>query len=222
MNMKMPSRFESKLEELHNNMLKLCSLVEEVIGISIQAFVKQDKKIATSVVGAEDEISKLVTIVESEALQILLLQNPVASDLRAVSTALRIVTDMERIGKQARDICGIVIHLAAQKYQKEQITIPLMAERAKQMVNKGIASYILRDIKLAKEAIDMDDEMDKMFAKARGNMIVKIQETPEYADQALYLLMVAKYFEKIGDHAVNIAEWAIFSKTGEKKNVKLI
>jgi phosphate transport system protein len=220
--MKMPSRFESKLEQLHSNMVKLCSLVENVIGISIEAFVKQDKKMATSIVDADDEISKFVTVVESEALQILLLQNPVASDLRTVSTALRIVTDMERIGKQARDICGIVIHLAAQKYQKQQITIPLMAERAKQMVNGGIKSYIQRDINLAKEVIAMDDEMDKMFAKARGNMIVKIQETPEYADQALYLLMVAKYFEKIGDHAVNIAEWAIFCKTGEKKNVRLI
>jgi len=220
--MSMPSRFESKLEQLHKNMLKLCSLVENVIGISIEAFVKQDKKMATSIVDADDEISKFVTVVESEALQILLLQNPVASDLRTVSTALRIVTDMERIGKQARDICGIVIHLAAQKYQKQQITIPLMAERAKQMVNGGIKSYIQRDINLAKEVIAMDDEMDKMFAKARGNMIVKIQETPEYADQALYLLMVAKYFEKIGDHAVNIAEWAIFCKTGEKKNVRLI
>jgi len=220
--MSMPSRFESKLEQLHGNMLKLCSLVEDVIGLSIQAFIKQDKKLATSVIDADDEISKFVSVVESEALQILLLQNPVASDLRTVSTALRIVTDMERIGKQARDICSIVISLAAQKYQKEQITIPMMAERAKQMVHKGIESYVGRDINLAKDVIAMDDEMDAMFTKARGNMIVKVQETPKYADQALHLLMVAKYFEKIGDHAVNIAEWAIFCKTGEKKNVRLI
>jgi len=222
MNMQMPSRFEKQLEGLYTNILNLTSVIEQVIATSIKAFMNQDATLAKGVTENKKEITNLVNLVEGDAMRILLLQSPVASDLRYLTTVLKVVTELERIGAQARDICSIVIDLSKQKFHKQQITIPLMAETTTKMVKSGIECFINKDVKLAKIVIDMDDEIDAMFAKAKGNMIEKIREHPEYTDQAIFLLMVAKYFEKIGDHAVNIAEWAIFCKTGEKKNVRLI
>jgi phosphate transport system protein len=216
------SRFDKELDEMKSNLVLFGGLVEQAINRSIDALIHQDKALAESVIGDDEEIGRLTGLIESEALKILLRQQPVASDLRIISTALKIVTDMERIGKQSGDICSIVLHLCDEEYQTKLISIPLMAEKAKLMVNWCIDSFVKLDIALAKKVIETDDEIDILFAKVKDNMIKLIQKQPEYADQAIYLMMVAKYFEKIGDHAQNIAEWVIFCKTGERKNIKLI
>jgi len=218
----MRNRFQKELDELNTNLIQLGGLVEQVIGTSINALIKQDKQIAESVIADDKEVTALAGVIESSALRILLRQQPVASDLRVISTALKMISDMERIGKQARDICSIVLHLCDEDYATKLVIIPLMAENVRQMVNACINSFVRQDIDLAKKVIQMDDEVDNQFAKVREKMIHLIQGKPEYADQAIYLMMVAKYLEKIGDHAENIAEWVIFSKTGEKRNIKLL
>lgn len=215
------NRFEKDLETLHINLIKLGGIIENAIEKSVLALVNQDNELAV-LTSSEKESEQLTNEIERDALRILLTQQPVAKDLRTISSALKIVTDMNRIGRQSRDICEIVIRLSDEEYKTKLIVIPKMAEKAKQMVNLSIDSFVKLDIDLAKKVIAMDDEVDALFAKVKDNMIKLIHDNPAYADQALYLMMVGKYLEKIGDHAESIAEWVIFCKTGERKNVKLL
>jgi len=216
------SRFEKDLAELNANLIRLGGLVEQAIYQSIDALIKQDKSLAGAVTASENEISRLTALIEGEAMKILLRQQPLAGDLRVISTALKMVTDMERIGSQAADISSIVLHLCDEEYQTKLVAIPQMADKTKQMVRFCIDSFVRLDIDLAKKVIETDEEVDALFINVKDNMIKLIREQPEYADQAIYLMMVAKYLEKIGDHAENIAEWVIFCKTGERKNIKLL
>jgi phosphate transport system protein len=210
------SRFEKELDDLHSDLIKLGGMVGQAIDRSLNALIKQKCEIAEAVIAGDKEIGRLAYAVESAALKILLRQQPVASDLRVISTALKIVTDMERIGVQAREISSIVLHLCGEEYKTQLIDIPKMAETTKKMVNSCIDSFVNLDTDLAKKVAETDNEVDKLFAKVKDDMINLIREQPEYADQAIYLMMVAKYLEKIGDHAENIAEWVIFCKTGER------
>jgi len=214
------SRFEKEMAEMHSDLIKLGLLVEEAISRSLTALMTQDRALAGAVIAADKEINALCNKVESEALNILLRQQPVATDLRLISTALKMVTDLERIGDQAEDICNIVLHLIEENYvaQGKWIIIPRMAQLVKEMVNICIQSFIKQDIELAKKIIAMDDEVDALFNKLRDEMIELLQNKPQFANQAIYLMMVAKYLEKIGDHAENIADWVIYGKTGEKRN----
>ena len=216
------NRFDKDIEELNSNLLKLGVLIEQAIADSVDALIKQDRHLAESVVAGDKEINRLTRLVESESLKILLRQQPLAGDLRLISTALKMVTDMERIGDQAQDISSIVLHLCEEEYRTKLVVIPLMAVNVRQMVKFCIDSFIRKDTDLAKKVIGMDDEVDAQFVKVKDNMIKLIREQPDYADQAIYLMMVAKYLEKIGDHAENIAEWVIFCKTGERKDTQLL
>ena len=215
-------KFERDLEALHNKLIKMGGLVEDAIEKSIKALVNQDEVLAKEVIENDKQIGALTGIIESESLKILLRQQPVASDLRTISTALKIVTDMDRIGDQARDICWITLHLCEEEYQTKLIVIPQMAELIKVMVKGCIDSFVTLDTILARKVIDMDNDVDAMFKKVKDNMINLIKKQPDYADQAIYLMMVAKYLEKIGDHAENIADWVMFCVTGQRKNVKLL
>jgi len=214
------SRFEKELDELNLNIIKLGGLAEQAIDISIDALTKQDVKLAETVTAHSKEISRIAGLVEADAMKILLRQQPVASDLRIILTALKMVADLDRIGAQSRDIGSIVLHLCEEEYTPILSGIPLMAEKTKSIVSAGIDCFVRQDPALAAEVLEMDNEIDQLFLKIKDNMIKMIQKQPEYADQAIYLMMVAKYLEKIGDHAENIAAWVIFCKTGEKTNIK--
>lgn len=210
--------FEKELEELNGHLIRLGGIIEQAIITSVTALCAQDRALAETVIADDDkETSRLTRLIETEALRILLRRQPVASDLRVISTALKTVTDMERIDKQAKDICSIVLHLCGEEYQTKLIVIPAMAEKVKQMVNSCVSSFVRLDVGLARKVIEMDDEVDGLFAKVKDNMIKLIQTQPGYADQAIYLMMAAKYLEKIGDHAENIAKWVIFCKTGQNE-----
>ena len=198
------------------------ALVERAIENSVTALMSQNKDLCVQVIAADKEINALTANIESKALKILLMQQPVASDLRTISTALKIVTDLERIGDQARDICAIVLHLCDEDYQPTLTILPQMGEQAKDMVNACIDSFVKLDLDLAQKVIKTDDNMDELFRKLKDKMVQLIKDKPAYADQALYFMMVGKYFEKIGDHAENIAQWVIFSKIGEHKHVKIL
>jgi len=216
------NRFDQDLDELNANLLELGVLIEQAIADSIDALIKQDKALAESVVAGDKEVNRLARLVESGSMKILLRQQPLAGDLRLISTALKMVTDMERIGDQAQDISSIVLHLCGEEYRTKLVVIPAMAVGVRQMVKFCIDSFIRKDTELARQVIGMDDEVDAQFLKVKDNMIKLIREQPDFADQAIYLMMVAKYLEKIGDHAENIAEWVIFCKTGERKNIQML
>lgn len=216
-------RFDSEMQNLNLDIIRLGSLIEEALNNTIKALADQNEDIAREVIKNDKIINALSYQIESEALKILLIEHPVATDLRAVSTALKIVTDMERIGDQARDICEIVIFLCEKKGYKTSIKIILqMAAIATDMVKNCVDAFVKKDFNLSENVMETDNVVDRLFYKMRDSMVDFIKTGSEHADQAIYLMMIAKYFEKIGDHAENIAEWVQFYQTGEIKNVKLI
>ena len=167
------------------------------------------------------EIDQKEREIESQCLKLLLRQHPVARDLRFISAALKMVTDMERVGDQAADISEIVSYIAQEGYIKQLEHIPKMAEKAVHMVKRAVDAFINRDLDLARAVIDMDDEVDGLFDVIKRELIELIHQNSDMGAQALDLLMIAKYFERIGDHAVNIAEWVEFAITGVHKGEKM-
>jgi len=206
------NRFQKEMEELNIELIKMGALIERAIDDSVKALITQDKELCNQVIVSEEEIKTFKTEIEKKALKIILMQQPVASDLRMIFTALKMITDMHRIGSQACDICEIVIHLCDEDYQPKLDILPQMGEYAKQMVYGCINSFVKQDLKQAEKVIKTDDAMDDLFVKLKAKMVKLIKEKPIYADQAVYFLMVGKYFEKIGDHAENISEWVISAK----------
>ncbi len=215
-------RFDSEMQDLNLDIIKLGNLIENAINISIKALLNKDIELAQTVIKKDKDINILSNKIESEALKILLLEHPVASDLRNVSTALKIVTDMERIGDQASDISRIVSYLSDKDYSSHIELILKMGNITSKMVNSSIAAFVKKDYDLAEEIIQMDNDVDQLFLNVKDDMVALIKSNADYADEAIYLMMIAKYFEKIGDHAENVAQWIQFSKTGKRKNVRLI
>ncbi len=220
------NRFDNKLEKLHIKIVSLGSLIETALSNSVESLIKQDKVLAQSVIDNDKEVNSLAYSIERAALKILLKEHPVASDLRAISTSLKIIDDMERIGDQASDISEIALYIANLQEKKKDVAelkdICAMGELAKTMVNKSVASFIEEDMQLAEKVIAMDTEMDKLFHKFKNDMIEFLKAESGYADEVIYLLMVAKYFEKIGDYSESIADWVKFLATGQYKSTKLI
>jgi len=206
------NKFQQEMETLNIELIKMGALIERAIDDSVKALITQDKELCNQVITSEEEINNFKVEIENKALKIILMQHPVASDLRLISTALKMITDMDRIGSQARDICDIVISLCDEDYQPQLEILPQMGEFAKQMVYGCISCYVKKDLKQAEKIIKTDDVMDDLFVKLKTKMVKLLKEKPDYADQAIYFLMVGKYFEKIGDHAENIAEWVISLK----------
>lgn len=211
----MRNEYMAELKELNNKMLEMGNMVETSIQRAIKALVNGDVGIARDAVEHDEIINKQQKSIESLCFRLLLTQQPVAADLRMVSSALKMVTDMERIGDHAADISEITIFLAGYEYIKNLDTLKMMAAETTYMVNKSIEAYVNGDTDLANEVIRHDDVVDNLFLKEKKDIVKLISESAENADQATDLLMVAKYFERIGDHATNIAEWAIYSQTGD-------
>ena len=215
-------RFDSEMQDLNLDIIKLGNLIESAINTSIKALLNKDLELAQTVIKKDKDINILSNKIESEALKILLLEHPVASDLRNVSTALKIVTDMERIGDQASDISRIVSYLSDKDYTSHIELILKMGNITSEMVNSSIAAFVKKDYDLAENIIQMDNDVDQLFLNVKDDMVALIKSNADYADEAIYLMMIAKYFEKIGDHAENVAQWIQFSKTGKRKNIRLI
>ncbi|MDR0751950.1 MAG: phosphate signaling complex protein PhoU [Christensenellaceae bacterium] len=218
--------FRNKLDEesskLHDDLVKLGAMSEAAIGSSIEALMTKNIDLALTVVEHDKDVNNLTSVIESEALKILLKRHPVASDFRMISCALKIVSNIERIADQAQDIASITVNLKNEDYITKLGKIPRMADISKKMLKLCIDSFVGLDVKLAEEVLALDDELDNLFLQTKGDMVKLISNDPKYADVAIYLMMIAKYFEKIGDHAENIAEWVIFEKTGERKNFRLL
>lgn len=209
----MRRRFDEQLAILNRELIEMGALCEEAIALAAKALTDKDKSMAAKVAAMDAEIDQKERNIESMCLKLLLQQQPVAKDLRQISAALKMITDMERIGDQAEDISEIVITLDG-RYAENSALLKGMAESTIQMVTESVDAYVKRDTALAQQVIKMDDIVDDYFDQVKAELISKIAGEPADGEYALDLLMIAKYLERIGDHAVNIAEWVIFSVTG--------
>lgn len=212
----MRSRFDEQLATLNKELIEMGSLCEEAIADAAKALTTADEKTAAKVEPLEAEINQKERDIESLCLKMLLQQQPVARDLRQISAALKMITDLERIGDQASDIAEIITFID-KKAGVDCEPICLMAEATIRMVTESVDAFVKRDVGIAQQAIAHDDTVDDYFLKVKRSLINMIAQRPADGEHALDLLMIAKYFERIGDHAVNIAEWVIFSVTGVHK-----
>lgn len=206
--------FDGQLKELKNQMILLGGMVEEAIAGAIHAFVEQDTEKAETIVRGDDKVDAQVRMVEQLCYNLLLRQQPVAGDLREVSAVLKMLTDVERIGDHAEDISELTILMTGRPYPEAVRVVEQMAKETTVMVNHSIDAYVEGDMEKAQGVIDRDDVVDGLFDGAKASISELIKKGGADAEQALDILMAAKYFERIGDHATNIAEWVLFSKTG--------
>ena len=210
----MRNRFDRQLTELNQDMIQMGHMIGQAIGMAISALNNRDKEQAEKVIDYDDEINEEERIIESLCLKLLLQQQPVARDLRVISSALKMITDMERIGDQAADISELALCLVNEKELPMMDRMKQMSQECMLMVMKGLEAFVAKDIEMAKKVIERDDVIDAMFDETKKEVIDLIRNHGAGAEVATDLLMIAKYFERIGDHATNIAEWVIFSING--------
>ena len=212
----MRNKFEEQLAKLHDMLIEMGMMIEAAINMAIQALVEQNEDMANQAIAFDEDIDQKEKDIEALCLRLLLQQQPVAGDLRLISAALKMITDMERIGDHAADISEITLMLTGIAFVKKLVHIPQMAATAAKMVTGSIDAYVNMDLALANEVIEMDDIVDGLFDTVKNDLIGLIQTDRANAGQAIDLMMIAKYFERIGDHATNIAEWVVFSITGRR------
>lgn len=216
----MRNRFDRQLEELHVELIEMGSMCEDVIRKTSKLLQSGDAKVAKEIRKEDSNIDEQERLVESLCLKLLLQQQPVAKDLRKVSAALKMITDMERIGDQASDIAEI-IETTDFSVPTNDVKLAKMAETTIAMVTESIDAYVKQDLELVREVIARDDEVDDLFLKVRQEIADDMVEAGDPMS-SLDLLMIAKYFERIGDHATNIAEWVEFSITGTHKDADIL
>ena len=212
----MRSHFDEQLALLNKELIQMGALCEEVISLASRALTESDTSLAASVAPLDAEIDQKERTIESLCLKLLLQQQPVARDLRQISAALKMITDMERIGDQAEDISEIVQFLNGRTVENADL-LQEMSRAVIKMVTESVDAYVKHDIMLAEKVVKDDDIVDSCFTTVKRKLIDAIAANPSDGEYALDLMMIAKYFERIGDHAVNIAEWVIFSVTGVHK-----
>ena len=212
----MRSRFDEQLAQLHRELIEMGALCERVIALASRALTTGDKTLAQQVPPLDRDIDRKERDIENLCLRLLLHQQPVAGDLRRISAALKMITDMERIGDQAEDISEIVQFLNGRTVENADL-LQEMSRAVIKMVTESVDAYVKHDIMLAKKVVKDDDIVDSCFTTVKHKLIDAIAANPSDGEYALDLMMIAKYFERIGDHAVNIAEWVIFSVTGVHK-----
>lgn len=213
----MRNKLDEQVSTLNRGLLEMGSLIESAIQSANDALVNRNIQQAQKAIEIERRVDEKEREVENICLKILLQQQPVARDLRLVSAALKMITDMERISDQAADIAEIVILMDGKPYIKKLEHLPQMAQAAIRMVSGSIDAFVTSDVQQACEVIKMDDVVDNLFDIIKNELIELIHKNPSVGEQAVDLLMIAKYFERIGDHAQNIAEWAVYSITGVHK-----
>lgn len=218
----MRAKFDAQLELLNNQLIEMGALIESAIACAVKALIETDQAYAEEAIQFDSQVDQKEKDIETLCLKLLLQQQPVARDLRLISSALKMITDMERIGDQAADIAEITKWLVTTPYVRLLENIPQMATSTIKMVNDSIDAFVKRDLVLANAVIDYDDVVDDLFNTVKQNLLTLISEDVSCGEQAMDLFMIAKYFERIGDHATNIAEWVVFSITGIHKNEQIM
>ena len=210
----MRSKFDQQLAALNQELTEMGATCAQAIGLAAQALEQQDVALAAPVGQLEEQTNEQERTIEALCLKLLLQQQPVARDLRQISAALKMITDLERIGDQAEDIAEIVI--SGQVNEGEELLRDMAASTIK-MVTESVDAYVKHDTMLAEKVIAEDDIVDGWFDRVKHTLIRRMTTDPGEGERAVDLLMIAKYFERIGDHAVNVAQWVIFSVTGTHK-----
>lgn len=212
--MSIRKKYFVELEEINQKLLLMQKKVISAIQESINALLNKDSLLIEDTFRKEKEIDSLERDIEQECLKILLMEHPVAGDFREVSAALKMITDLERIGDNERDICEIALQFNGKTYIKRLEHIPEMAKNAIAMVKDSVQSYIDQDLELARGLDKRDDRVDDLFEIVKKDLILLIKLDSSSADDAIMILMIAKYLERIADHAVNIGEWVDYCITG--------
>ncbi len=212
---KMRDYYEEQLNKLHTQMISMGGLCEKAIADATKALTDGDVELAKAVMEGDAKINQQERDIEALCIKLLLHQQPVAGDMRRISAALKMVTDMERVGDQAADIAEIVVQMN-EKLPDKFLHICKMGTLAMKMVTDSVNAYVDLDLKLAGEVIHSDDEVDELFLKVRGEILDAIREDSSKEEELLDLFMITKYYERIGDHATNIAEWVEYAMTGER------
>lgn len=216
--MMMRTRLNEELIRLHNMLENMGDMIERALEGSVAALAEEDMEKAKDIIRNDRLVNQQEKDIETLCFKMLLMESPVAYDLRNVSAAIKMITDMERIGDQAADICDLVLHIGKTRIAMDYGHISRMAEVTIQMVKKSIQAFIKSDLDLAKKVCESDDEVDALFKEAKHDLVELIRHDVTLSEQAIDMLMIAKYFERIGDHATNIGEWVIYAITGEHKD----
>ena len=212
--MSVRKQFEEDLLQLKTELVKMCRLTENMIETAIKALPEQDPELGRRISAMDNQVDDYEMDIEKKCMRILLKQQPVAKDFREVSCALKMITDIERFGDQASDIGDIVYTLHGAPYIKKLTHITEMGKLAIKMVSESVNSFIRNDEALADQVVALDDRMDDLFLTVKEELISLIRQDGSNGDQAIELMMIAKYLERIGDHAVNVAEWTKYYETG--------
>ena len=205
--------YQEQLKNLHQELVKMGAACEEIIDLAARSLTDYDRELEEKTAQVGASIDESERTIETICLKLLLRQQPVAGDLRQISAAMKMITDMERIGDQAEDIVDLVPKMK-QGAGENDSRIRQMAKAAQYMVTEAVNAYVSQDLELARAVMDYDDVVDNYFNQIKSGIISMIAANPGEGEYALDLLMIAKYFERIGDHCTNIAEWVEFSVTG--------
>lgn len=214
----MRTRFDEQLRQLNIELIRMGSLCEEAISISAKVLEGDSKAPVERVFSLEHEIDQLEHDIETRCMRMLLQQQPVAKDLRVISAALKMISDIERIGDQAADIAELTGYVADTIQQQNRLHITKMARAAVGMVTESVEAFVQGDLQLVQKVIRDDDAVDELFLRVRQELVQALKDESGKPNAILDLLMIAKYFERIGDHAVNVAEWVEYSITGVHKS----
>jgi phosphate transport system protein len=211
--------FEAELALLKEDLLHMGTLVEERISAAVQSLSEGNLELAQEIIERDDEIDRMNLEIEKKCLTLIALQQPIARDLRTVGTALKIVTDLERMADHAADIAKVTLRLNGEPLIKPLIDIPRMAELTRRMTRESLRAFVDEDPELARHMISLDDEVDHLYAQVFRELLVYMMEDPHTIHQATYLLFVAQYLERVADHATNLGEWIIYLVTGELREM---
>ena len=215
----MRSRFDEQLALLNKQMIQMGALCETAISSAAKALCEGNHVLANDTITLAGEIDQFEREIENLCLKLLLQQQPVARDLRQISSALKMVTDLERIGDQASDIAEIVNYHTKGGLAQQIDDIPEMARNTIHMVTESINAFVAKDLEKARQVIEFDDVVDRLFYRVKDQLISYVAQKPEHGQDALDALMIAKYFERIGDHAAIVAGWVVYSLTGERPKI---
>lgn len=211
--------FQTALNELSQDVLRMGTLVENAISLAVKALAERDLKLAQKIVDDDDLVDNLQLEIEDKCLTMLALQQPMAVDLRIIGAALKIVTDLERMADHAVDIARITLELRGEPLIKPLVDIPRMAKLAQEMVRESLTAYIERDPQLAQNLAIKEKEVDRLFNLVFQELLTLMSQEPSTIRQATYLLLVALFLERVADHVTNLGEWTIYIVTGKRKDL---
>lgn len=211
--------FDSNLEELHNDLVRMGSIVEKQIYDSIDALINQNEELANEIIKNDDIVDDIEEEIENKCILLIAKEQPLAIDLRNIFTTIKIVTDLERMADHAVDIAKIVLRLKNQKYIKELVDIPKAGKIVQEMIKQSLDAYIAGDVDKAYAVCKMDDEIDAIYKSMFNELLAKMADDQSIVSQATQFLFVSKFLERIADHVTNICEWTIYLVTGEQKDL---